>query len=71
AAAGLVKPSERGRGIGTQLLAALEREACRLGFQRLYCATNTAESLLHRRGWQLMELIVHEGVDLGIFCKEI
>ncbi|MGA6925597.1 MAG: GNAT family N-acetyltransferase [Desulfosarcina sp.] len=70
AAAGLVKPSERGRGIGTQLLAGLEREACRLGFQRLYCATNTAESLLHRRGWKLMELIVHEGVDLGIFCKE-
>jgi GNAT superfamily N-acetyltransferase len=69
AAAGLVRSSERGRGIGTQLLAALEREACRLGLQRVYCGTNTAESLLRHLGWQLMKRIVHEGQVLGIYCK--
>ena len=55
AAAGLVPPSERGQGIGAQLLAALEREARNLGFQHIYCGTSTAESLLQRSGWQLIE----------------
>lgn len=67
AAAGLFRLSERGRGIGTQLLTALEREVCRLGFQRVYCGTNTAESLLRHLGWQLMNRIVHEGQELGIY----
>jgi GNAT superfamily N-acetyltransferase len=65
AAAGFVRSSERGRGIGTQLLAALEREACRLGFQRVYCGTNTAETLLRHLGWQLMKRIVHERQELA------
>ena len=71
AAAGLVQPSERGRGIGAQLLAALEREARALGFDRIYCGTSTAESLLRRNGWLLLERIVHDGETLGIYSKAL
>jgi GNAT superfamily N-acetyltransferase len=69
AAAGFVLPSERGRGIGALLLSALEEEARKLGFSCAYCATSTAESLLLRCGWKIMERITHEGEDLGIYRK--
>jgi len=71
AAAGLVKSSERGRGVGTELVAALEREAQSLGYPHIYCGTSTAESILQRRGWQLMERIEHEGQNLGIYRKAL
>ncbi len=71
AAAGLVKASERGQGIGAQLLAALEQEARNLGFDQIYCGTSTAESLLTRCGWQLHEHILHEGEGLGIYRKAL
>ena len=34
------------------LVEAIEAEAQRLGFPALYTSTDTAESLLQRRGWQ-------------------
>lgn len=70
-AAGLVQPSERGQGIGAKLLAALEQEARNLGFRHVYCGTSTAESLLLRREWQLIERIIHEGQGLGIYRKAL
>lgn len=71
AAAGLVESTLRGHGIGTKLLEALEAQARSLGFSHIYCGTNTAESLLQRCGWQLMERIIHEGQDLGIYGKAL
>lgn len=71
AAAGLVEPSKRGKGIGAKLLNALEEHARRLGFHQIFSATSTAESLLLRCGWQLMERIVHEGSPIGIYCKDL
>ncbi len=71
AAAGLVKASERGKGIGAQLLGALEQEARNLGFRHIYCGTSTANSLLVRCGWQLIETIVHEGHGLGLYRKAL
>jgi len=71
AAAGLVKPNERGRGVGAHLLAAIEHEARALGYPHIYCGTSTAESLLRRGGWQLMERINHEGQDLGLYRKAL
>ena len=71
AAAGLVKPSERGKGIGAQLMDALEKEARGLGFSWIYCGTSTASSLLERCGWELMENIIHEGHELGIYRKAL
>ncbi len=71
AAAGLVEPSRRGRGVGTALLAALENVARRFGFPFVYCGTSSAESLLKRRDWELLERVRHEGQDLGIYRKAL
>jgi len=71
AAAGLVKPSERGKGIGAQLIEALETEARGLGFPSIYCGTSTANTLLERCGWELMENIIHQGHGLAIYRKAL
>jgi hypothetical protein len=71
AAAGLVTVTERGHGVGASLLESVEREARVLGYPYIYCGTSTAESLLRRGGWQLMERINHEGEDLGIYRKAL
>lgn len=71
AAAGLVHPSMRGQGIGSLLLGALEEQARKLGFTRIFCGTSTAQSLLQRCGWQLLENINHEGKSLGVFNKAL
>jgi GNAT superfamily N-acetyltransferase len=69
AAAGLVKSAMRGQGIGLQLLLALEEQARLLKFKRIYCATSTADTLLERAGWQVLERIRHEGKALTIYEK--
>jgi GNAT superfamily N-acetyltransferase len=71
AAAGLVHPSLRGRGIGRLLLGALEEQARKLGFRHIYCGTSTAHTLLQRCGWELIETISHEGESLGIHRKAL
>ncbi|MCC7437925.1 MAG: GNAT family N-acetyltransferase [Armatimonadetes bacterium] len=71
AAAGLVKGAKRGKGIGAELLHALEQEARRLGFNSIYCATATSESLLQRGGWELLERIEHQGEQLGVYQKQL
>ncbi|MFO1298107.1 MAG: hypothetical protein U1F25_17685 [Rubrivivax sp.] len=65
AAAGYVVPSWRRKGIGA-LLTALLGVASRLGFECVYRATATSESLLVRR-WSLIEEVVHEGRVLRVF----
>ncbi|HET8747403.1 MAG TPA: GNAT family N-acetyltransferase [Ramlibacter sp.] len=67
AAAGLVLPSHRGRGIGHQLLGAVVKHARHLGFERVYCGTATAVTLLRRSGWSELEVVEHEGHRLAIF----
>lgn len=69
ASAGLVKPTLRGRGIGSLLLGALEHQAKAKGFNSIHCATASAESLLLRRGWSLIERVEHEGENLGIYRR--
>ncbi len=67
AAAGLVKPEHRARGIGAALLAALEVQARGQGYPVLYCATSTSESLLQRRGYRLRERLTHDGQALAVY----
>jgi GNAT superfamily N-acetyltransferase len=69
AAAGVVKPSLRGHGIGSALLAALEERARSQGYPQIHCATSTAETLLRRRDYRLLERVTHEGQDLGVYQR--
>jgi hypothetical protein len=50
---------------------ALEGQARSMGFPYIYCGTSTANSLLERGGWELMENIIHEGHDLAIYRKAL
>ncbi len=50
-AAVLVAPKHRRQGVGTALIAAIEDEARRLGFKRIYVATDTAIGIIEGRGW--------------------
>lgn len=68
-AAGIVNPALRGQCIGLQLLLALEAQAKALNATHIYCGTNTAETLLQRANWQLLEKITHEGKALSIYEK--
>ena len=69
AGAGLVPAPYRRRGIGGELLAAVEKLAASLGFPRVYCGTSTSVGLLERRAWCLVERIDHDGAVVSIYEK--
>ncbi|MTI16001.1 GNAT family N-acetyltransferase [Rhodobacteraceae bacterium RKSG542] len=51
-AAMAVSPSERGRGVGSALVAAVETAASELGFDAIYTSTDEAARLITRLGWE-------------------
>lgn len=71
AAAGLVAPSLRGRGIGAQLIAALEAHAMRIGHRAIYAGTATAGSLMRRMGWEYLDTTPQHGVNVAVFRKRL
>ncbi len=52
-AAILVGKPHRRQGIGSALVAAIEGEAARLGFDAIYTSTDAASAMVERRGWQV------------------
>jgi GNAT superfamily N-acetyltransferase len=71
AGAGWVHPDWRGRGIGGQMLAALEALAGAQGIAMLYAATHRSASLFQRAGWEALEVVAHEGAPLHLFRKAL
>lgn len=71
AAAGLVSPLYRRRGIGTELVRALEETARSLGYSRIYCGTSTANRILERQSWQFMEQVKYNCEDVSIYHKAL
>ena len=69
AAAGLVTPLHRRKGIGAHLLVVVEGIAKHLGYSRIYSGTSTAASLLERSNWRFMERIPYNGEDVSIYEK--
>lgn len=53
----VVEKSRRGNSIGTALIAALESEARRFRCSLLYTSTDTAGSILLRRGWKALNQV--------------
>ncbi len=51
----LVAPAHRRTGVGTALIGGIEEEARRLGFERIYVATDTAVAIIERRGWRMFD----------------
>lgn len=71
AAAAMVRREHRGKGIGTELIRALEQEAKQRGYNQIHCGTSTAMHLLDRRGWRLMEQVVYDGDNVSIYAKAL
>ena len=71
AAAGLVRPPFRGRGVGSALLRALEEVARGLGYAIMYCGTASAMGLLERHGWRCLERVIYEGEQVSIYHKAL
>ncbi|HYG52878.1 MAG TPA: GNAT family N-acetyltransferase [Flavobacteriales bacterium] len=61
----------RGKGYGKLLLDAVEQEARKLGFTRLYLYTSSAESLYSRNGWKTTERLMYRGQENAVMVKEI
>ncbi len=65
-----VADGRRGKGTGSALTAACRAHAERLGFERLYAATASAQGLFRRDGWvrfDAVELPAHPGETIEVF----
>lgn len=66
-----VLPAFRGRGLGENLIRAIEGEATRLGLASLYAGSGRAALLFERLGWQVLEWITYHGAPLAILRREL
>ncbi|WP_064749750.1 GNAT family N-acetyltransferase [Lysobacter antibioticus] len=71
AAAACVASGWRGRGIGAQLIVALEAQAMCLGHRAIYTGTATAGSLMRRLGWEYLDTTPQHGVPVAVFRKRL
>jgi GNAT superfamily N-acetyltransferase len=69
--AGVVLTQFRQKGIGTKLVRELEDLARIRGYRKIFSATNTANRLLERIEWNLLEIIIHKGKPLSIYEKAL
>ncbi len=69
AVAGFVRADVRRRGVGAELLRAIEGIARGQGFGRIYAATATAATLLERGGWRYLEHADAYDTRVALFDK--
>ena len=69
----LVHEDYRGRGIGSLLIRAAEKEASRLGVKDLYLYTRNPrnEALYTRLGWRSIERLMYQGRPAVIMTKRV
>lgn len=71
AAAALVAPAWRRRGVGAGLIGALEDLARRRGHAALYTGTATAIGLMRRLGWEHLQTARQGGQDVAVLRKRL
>lgn len=67
----LVVGAQRGRGIGSALVAATMAAASAQGHTALYAVTATAGGLLTRLGWQWVSTITHDAESLDLYRADL
>lgn len=67
-----IKESQRGLGLGAQIVTALEQKARELGVAALYLSADTAEGFYLRLGWHTLERVESFGVrDVVLMTKQL
>ena len=66
-----VWPAHRRRGIGAALVRALEADAARLGYLRLFLYTESAEEFYARLGWRTIDRDRWEGEAIAIMSTDL
>lgn len=70
--AGLYVSAQRRRqGIGAALVSAIEKEANKLGVERLYLHTPESENFYVKLGWQVKERLRYHGYPVSLMQKKI
>lgn len=69
--AAYVPPPLRRGGIGAALITGLEVAARQMGYPKLYCATATADSLMLRCHWTLLDTVQHQGHAIRVYFKPL
>ncbi len=66
-----VRPEQRGRGVGRQLVASAVEEALALGVPILYLFTAGQQTYYERLGWSLLERTSHHGRPVVILRRTL
>jgi RimJ/RimL family protein N-acetyltransferase len=67
----LVTGQHRGRGIGTELVRAGMDLARKQGYDRVYATTASAQGILERLGWELVQMVAHDDEQLALYRCEL
>ena len=70
-AAFIVNPELRGRGFGTLILSAIEKEAKSLGIERLYLWTEDQASFYKKRGYEIITSSTWARLSFDVLKKEL
>lgn len=63
----LVVESQRGHGVGTELVRAGMKLASDLGYETVYATTVSAVGILERLGWEFVKTITHDDEKTGLY----
>jgi len=66
-----VSASRRRQGIGATLVSAIEKEAHKLGVEKLYLHTPESETFYSKLGWQVKERPQYHGYPVSLMQKKI
>ena len=66
-----VPPQQRGKGIASALVSAVEDTARRFGYSRLYLFTTSASSLYAGLGWRALEQRAYRGEHIQVMDRAL